>query len=378
MRPTFNWLADGRRRKCLGSASSGFTLIELLVSITILAILMTIVAGVIGETQKAWKYASGRATQFREARFAFDLITRSLSQSTLNAYWDYDQGGVTATNQIPTRYIRQSELQFVCGRAATLVKGAGSGTGDASRLPYHAVFFQAPLGVAELPEHTQFSNMLCARGYFVQFGNDAAIRPPFVTKDKFRYRLMEYSPSAERNMIYYNRRSGASTLDWFSDAGTELNKSAEGGAVSTGNSTTRGLTRPVAENILALIVAPKVSRAPSATVNNPYWIASDYTYNSAVAAPSTATSLSPQGTQHLLPPLVDVIMVALDESSASQLDYNHDSAPIDLAGTAPFTTASESAIAADLKSLEVRLVNEKVNFRIFRTTVELRGSRWSL
>jgi uncharacterized protein (TIGR02599 family) len=52
-------------------------------------------------------------------------------------------------------------------------------------------------------------NLLCGRGYFVSWGDDLGFRPPFLSsvntvQPRFRYRLMEYSPTAESNRIYYD------------------------------------------------------------------------------------------------------------------------------------------------------------------------------
>ena len=69
---------------------AAFTLIELLVSVTFLVILMMVVTQVIGIVQRTWVRANSRVSQFREARRAFDLISRNLSQATLNTYWTTD------------------------------------------------------------------------------------------------------------------------------------------------------------------------------------------------------------------------------------------------------------------------------------------------
>src|SRR6478735_2184091 len=64
-----------------------FTLVELLLSMTILSVLMVVVVNVIGIVQQQWTRANSKVTAFREARMAFDVITRNLSQATLNTYW---------------------------------------------------------------------------------------------------------------------------------------------------------------------------------------------------------------------------------------------------------------------------------------------------
>jgi uncharacterized protein (TIGR02599 family) len=358
--------------------SQAFTLVEMLLSMTVLAILLLVITGVINQTQKAWSYTSARTTQFREARFAFDLLTRYLSQATLNTYWNYDKDIVSIldSNQLPTKYVRQSELQFISGQSSKLITAPGSGAPDATKLPYHSVFFQAPLGITEETSHDSFQNLLAGRGYFVQFGSDDGFKPPFVTQSRYRYRLMEYSPTTEKNMIYWNRSQvpPRPVNEWFKAAGAVIAKSDElGGATADA---IRGGTRPVAENIIGLIIAPKVARE---VVNgkDPYWIAADYNYDSTDGT-KNVTLNTPQGTQHLLPPLVDVIMIAIDEASAMKLASKHNNLPVNWSQGGPFITASIGNIEADLKGLEKFLVDEKLNYRVFSATIEIKGSRWSL
>ena len=65
---------------------AAFTLVEMLVSVTFLVILMMLVTQLVGIVQRGWVRTSSKVSQFREARLAFDLISRSLSQATLNTY----------------------------------------------------------------------------------------------------------------------------------------------------------------------------------------------------------------------------------------------------------------------------------------------------
>lgn len=367
-----------RNPRFRSSNAKGFTLVEMLLSMTVLAILLVIVTGVINQTQKAWSYTSARTTQFREARFAFDLVTRYLSQATLNTYWSYDKEmlDILDKNSLPTKYVRQSELQFISGQASKLITAPGSGAPDAAKLPFHAVFFQAPLGVTEETSHDSFQNLLAGRGYFVQFGNDDGFKPPFVTQSRYRYRLMEYSPTTEKNLIYWNRSQvpPKPVNDWFKNAGGVITQASEASGANA--ESIRGVTRPVAENIIGIIIAPKVSRSAIGGVD-PYWIASDYTYDSADATKNVSMK-TPQGTQHLLPPLVDVIMIAIDEASANKLAAKHNNVAVNWSQGGIFTAASITQVATDLKSLESLLAKEKLNYRIFSATIEVKGARWSL
>lgn len=345
------------------TATRAFTLVELLVSMTVLTILLLIVTNVISEVQKAWSSAASRTTQFREARAAFDLMTRNLSQATLNTYWDYQRTNVTDLTEPPTRYQRKSELSFVCGPASQLLQNGGGS------VPTHAVFFQAPLGVTQDGANAGLSNLLCSRGYFVRYGTDASFLPGFLasTHAKTRYRLMEYSPPAERNRVYMpTYRPIDRATAWFDeDALTAI--------ASTENAVDRSPSRPVAENIIALVISPRLSPR-EANGQDPTSIAPKYEYDS---TKSENVSLnSRQGTQHLIPPLLEVTMVALDEPSAEKLELLTHGSSIPAEAGAGFTAAAD--YDKDIESLERHLISKRLNYRIFRTTIALRSSKWSL
>jgi uncharacterized protein (TIGR02599 family) len=125
----------------------GFTLVEVLVSLAVLAVLLTIIAQVLGQVQRVWSSANAKVAQFREARRAMDRISSNLSQATLNTYLQYFYAGPNpflppSAEQMtpPLGYVRFSELQFLSGPTAALLPGG------AGQSPGHAVFFQAPLG----------------------------------------------------------------------------------------------------------------------------------------------------------------------------------------------------------------------------------------
>ena len=78
----------GRGRGPRKSGSAGFTLPELLVAMTVLAVLLLMLTELLNQVQRTWTFSENRISQFREARVGFDIITKNLSQSTLNAYYD--------------------------------------------------------------------------------------------------------------------------------------------------------------------------------------------------------------------------------------------------------------------------------------------------
>lgn len=346
--------------KAIGRTASGFTLVELLLSMTILSILLVMVTSVIAEVQKAWKQTSAKVSQFREARRAFDILKRNLSQATLNTYLlakynnpdnpfsPFRDNGQEIEDAVPLAYNRYSELQFVVNQSATLIAG-----GDPAITPGHAVFFQAPLGFSG--KYSNLPTTLNGRGYYVKFGDDSAYRPPFLPDTvplKFRYRLMEYAPPAEQNKVY-DPASATVQSDWFPAA--EL----------------AAWSRPIADNIVTLILSPKRPVADN-TTGDPRDIAPAYAYNSV----DSGTGSTPQAaTAHVLPPEVEVLMAVIDEASASNLAlFQGSTPPLAFNG---FTEANENQFRRDITMLEQALVAAKVNFRIFTATVTLRNSKWN-
>ncbi len=382
-----------------------------MVSVSILVILMLVVSNFIGLVQRTWVRTNTNVSQFREARIAFDIMTRTISQATLNAYWQADTELVSTDNvgdQIlrGKAFKRVSELQFVCGPS---VGDAARALFDAGRLqdfPGHGVFFQAPLGVARLVYNEgtdqianteNMVNLLCGRGYFVSWGDDQAFRPGFLdTKGvptRFRLRLMEFSPTSDKNPIYATgyrleeAPNGNGTIlnskNWFRQATDSSGRttSANRQVAQEGDdedAASRSFTRPVAENILALIISPQIQTIGENNASNPYEIAPDYYYDSTLRGNNLGNSYGEQGTQHLLPPLLRVTMVALDARGGERLSdpNNEDLRDAVIASvTSRFTTAAN--YQADLEGLENDLISRRIAYRVFTSTIPLKGARWS-
>ena len=62
----------------------GFTLLELMVSMVVLALLMLVVFNMLETTTKAWSQSTERVQTFKEARVAFEGLTRRIGQAMLN------------------------------------------------------------------------------------------------------------------------------------------------------------------------------------------------------------------------------------------------------------------------------------------------------
>jgi uncharacterized protein (TIGR02599 family) len=342
----------------------GFTVAELLVASAILALLVVLLLNMVTQTSKTWRSTSGKIEEFRGARDAFDTITRRLSQATLNTYLDYDN----PTN--PTSYMRQSELRFLSGPTATIL---GSLTLPNST-PAMSVFFQAPNGFSTNSSNSILQNALNTWGYFLEYASDSNSRPTFLPMGappaRYRYRLMELMEPTENLSIYNFTSTNRSytNVDWIS------------------NSMTLASNRPahvLVENVIALIILPKLSPTDITT-----WNALGSNYSAASLAPSYSydssynmnsnTPVDPNlDTHNQLPPVIQVTMVAVDETSAVRLSNAY----------ANLTNASQqgygnlfqtaSNLPTDLTTLGSILAAKGMNYRIFTTDVMIKGAKWS-
>ncbi|HEY0256741.1 MAG TPA: Verru_Chthon cassette protein C [Candidatus Methylacidiphilales bacterium] len=371
----------GLRRKKSGdnSLSEGFTLVEMLVATVILVLIMALVFTMTDQTSKIWKSSTAQIQSFQAARAAYDTLTMRLRQATLNTYLDYydnetppeTYAAFLAANPsgtfIPAAYARNSDLHFVVDQAAHIF------TGTQTLHPGHAVFFQAPLGFTANPaSYGPLQNMLNACGYYVEFNTDKPSFPPFlsssaVVHERYRYRLMEFLQPAEANTIYsipYNLNTPISQYEqWFTNflptSAGQVNNPASGAPYHV-----------LAENIIALILSPELTPTDQS-------IAPNYTYDSRAGGITTTTSW-----HHQLPPLLRVVMVAIDEPSAIRLNPNGNStvpAVISnfFAGGSNPLFQSAGNLDSDLSTLTQALNASKVSYRVFDTNIAIRGAKWS-
>ncbi len=329
--------------------SSAFSLVEILVSSAVLALILVIISSITSRVQQIYHRTQSKFEQFREARVAFEAISRQISLATLNTYWDYDD----PSN--PTRYMRQSQLRFRCGQAAVLLP-----TSILSNT--HAIFFQVPSGFTAEKSGSSFKydgmgTMLNTWGYFIEFGSDINLRPDVVKNiaTRNRFRLFEMREPAE-NLSVYAYTSGNPTYagsDWFQDPLGRTNRSAY----------------VLAENIIALIFIPMDPELAS--------LSSDYSYDSSPNSNASTQRIC----EHQLPPNVQVTMVGIDEASARRLDTG--ATPPDLGLSGLFLSVGDvvnpenPGYAKDLNILRDRLTKQKINFRIFTTSISLKGAKWN-
>ncbi|TCO87383.1 uncharacterized protein (TIGR02599 family) [Chthoniobacter flavus] len=354
------------------SVHRGFTLVELMLSVVLIGLLAIILASMTSATASSWKYTSSKIEQFRSATSAFETITRRLSQATLNTSWDYHYPNGMSTGT-PDKYVRQSDLRFIAGKAETLFASSNP------LRPTHSIFFQAPAGyVDDTVNFSGLENLLNTWGYYIEYNEDTI--PPFLQplahplppqaariSLRNRWRLMEYMQPSNRLTIY-SKTSGNPNYtghEWFLD----------------GLSVTNPPTHVLAENIIAMVLLPKLSTAEDPTGIK---LAPTYDYDSTVDTTALNPSADPElNPKNQLPPVVQVSLVAIDEASAVRMSGNDVNAlTAELEGL--FVKASQ--FEADLRkdptassdaSLESYLIKHKINYRIFTANVSLRGAKWS-
>ena len=349
-----------KTKEIVEKTQGGFTVAELLVASAILALLVVLLLSMVTQTSKTWKATSGKIEEFRDARDAFDTITRRMGQATLNTYLDYDN----PTN--PKAYMRQSELRFLSGTTTNILGNILTTTN-----PTMGVFFQAPNGFSTNSTNSILQNALNTWGYFIEYGSDSNSRPGFLPTGapapRYRYRLMELMEPTE-NLSVYNYTSGNrnyTNVDWIS------------------NSMALTTNRPahvLAENVIALIVLPKLS--PTDILN---WNSQGSNYSAASLAPSYTYDSSQNlnsnpvdanlNTHHQLPPVIQVTLVAVDETSAIRFANIYSNLMSKYSSFNLFQYASN--LPTDLTTLGTFLSGNQMNYRIFTTDVMIKGAKWS-
>ena len=400
---------------------AAFTLVELMVSTAIIGLIMLVLVQMTNQTSATWKNATEKIEKFQQARDGFEAMTRRLSQATLNTYWDYlDKNGAPRDpnvqnaafkNFIPYMYGRASQLRFLSGpMSSPLPPGATTVNSNDSALaipasmpiapaditrPGHGVFFQAPFGEvlasdAQGSGYGVMDNLLNTWGYFVEAGLDLN-RPAMVdaagVPTRWRSRLLEYRQPSESMSVY-----------------DPTDKTPKWATVLLPQSV--GAARPVrvlAENILTLIILPKLSNADQDARAKTYGssvvpLCPLYVYNSQLTQNPPASGgpdVASVNPKNQLPPIISVTMVAIDERSAERLDdrYKH-SALMGMDQVVAKAGYNYSLLFNDSKKLEddptvngtadgdlskyaKALTNAGITYRIFTTNVTIRGAKWS-
>ncbi|CAN5794445.1 hypothetical protein BH09VER1_BH09VER1_19340 [soil metagenome] len=356
------------RDDLLVGSRRGFTLVEMLVAVTVFLMILVVVFQVTKATTSIWKNSSGKIAAFAEARGAFEAMTRTISQATLNTYVDYEDSsgafrdpGAIGTF-VPTKYARRSDLQFLCG------KGLLSGSGLANPIT-QSLFFQAPMGYSRSAGYKGMQGMLNACGFFVYYGTDMA-KPSFLPgslPNRNRFRLMQFLQPTENLSIYDSSVTGGSTVwnnkDWFIKA-----------LAADVASTSPTSVSQIADNVVALIIAPKNSASDDAA--SPANAIATYDYNTRDPDPAKAYSLNQ------LPAVIQVVMAVIDDASAAKLG---DSAtPPNLTAGTNFSNPTDlktnlAILEKNLSALPGNAAGNTIplRFEFFTTEVAIPAAKWS-
>ena len=417
----------------------GFTLVELMVSTALIAVLMLLLLSTVDQTQQVWKRTTAKVAQFQAGRAAFEAMTRRLGQATLNTYWRAHDGD-SRNSRADFLFRRHSELQFISGHTADTTGSSGRIPGiftsspaitglskptDRS-YPGHGVFFFAPLGVTEESAKSNtdvrrfrgLDAMLTACGYFVEYGDDPnrpKILPRAVVPARHRFRLMELTVPAEQLTVFQRFDNISATLkdpfdmEWKYSIFPQVVDRAKKHYIGRVNDTrktnstwartwwmerafqrtttdsTTSLNhftygRVMADNIVALIVLPKLAEKDRPSPTEVGTLAPEYQYDSwRILKQDRTTAIGPANAarDNLLPPVVQVVMVAIDEASALRLPKGEVPDWMTRGGQLFTKVEKEADLLNDIAALEKNLQADKVSYRIFSTDVVIRGSKWS-
>jgi uncharacterized protein (TIGR02599 family) len=380
--------------------SHGFSLMELMVSTAVLSLLLVMVFQMLNGMQLSWKRTKQVVGEFKEARQAFEDITRRVGQSTLNAYMSYRYDTATVQGvqlRVGREIIPQSELHFVCGPVSNLGINQKNSRQVGQRYT-HAVFFQAPFGFCIDPDSQRqtslrfgrFNNSMNAWGYFIEFNTDELDRPRLLTdlpnapSPRPRYRLMEFRQPTEYFQAYkLNLRDMASNSSrpqlyrWFTEGLYSVNSEWNTQIQPSGTQGFFRTTRVVADNIIAMILRPRAADQIEGVAGaSAAPIAPDFHYDTRRF--QWEGGVRGQRSRHILPPILDITFVAVDENSFIQFAAREkirsaEDDPV-LVNESYFRESQQ--FNKDLQNLEQDLLRRKLDYRVFTTSIRLRESRW--
>lgn len=364
MRVCFYFSRKNHPKSRYSSSCSGYTLVEVLFASVISAIILLILLRVNSQVNKTYQVTREKTDAYQAARTAMEYLSRHLRQATLGTYLDYMDSSnrriETFGSIEPSSYGRYSELHFVTGKSSQL---------GIDQSPTCAVFFQAPLGYS-LDENLKFGRQLMnSIGFYLA---EYELKPPvgFLGNDRTRKRfaLMEYLQPSELLSIYSPQfQTGSkekSNLSWFT---RDL----------------KSYSRPVAENILALIIWPHYPPAEDRSATQPKGVGSssqiapDFYYDSRVEKTVSLQTQS-QGslqiqTLHQIPPLITLGVIGIDEKSAQWIEDQK----IEWSSLVPTSLFNSTQdIEEDVSDVLERCKKNRVNARFFRQTIAMSGARY--
>lgn len=319
----------------------GFSVLELLVAMAVLSLLLIVLISITGQTTKTIKYVNSKIEAYAAARAAQDLVSQRLSQATLNTYWDYYANGArrntsSPSNFKPDKFGRASDLHFVIRANAQTPAISGQ-----------EIYFQTPEAFSDNNNYRSTQGLLNACGYFIRYGSDADFRPNIYDKaPRYRYRLMQAIQPTE-NLDPVSLVAGTPT--WINSLQNQA--------------------RPIADNIVAMVVWPRLSALEDPTGSK---LAPQYSYNTKGGAYNLPTA-------NQLPPTVELTFIVISEASAAKIDTKSQAQPVEISSvlTGKFIQASVNDCQRDLEAIEVAFQKSNIDYRIMSASIVLRESKWS-
>jgi uncharacterized protein (TIGR02599 family) len=381
------------------SRRRAFSLIELMVSTAVLAMLLIVVFQMLRGMQMTWKRTRQDVGEFKEARQAFEEISRRVSSATLNTYFSYrydEQMVRGVTLRMGREIIPQSELHFVCGPAESLVITQKNSRQIGQRYT-HALFFQAPFGFCidedkkerEKLQYEKMNGLMNGWGFYVEFNTDELDRPQYLKqldnspKPRPRYRLMEFRQPTEYFQVYkLNLRDMDKTAskekiyEWFNQGNYSVNSEWNNSLEDRDTEGFFRTTRVLADNIVAMILRPR--EADEKRESEKDELAPDYHFDSRRFQWGGKGKVA-MTTRHQLPPVIDITFVAVDEVSFNTFCKREG---IETADNDPEFVDKDAFkktedFRKDLKALEDKLLEKKIDYRVFNTSLRIRESKWT-
>ncbi len=342
----------------------------MLVAVAVLLTLLAILFSITNSVTKTVLFTSTKIDAFGSSRAAFELMSQKLSQATLNSYWDYDNPAA------PTVYYRQSDLQF-------LVKQNTQNGGYGQE-----VYFVTPAAYSTDSTIRSTAGLLNACGYFIEYSGNTNFRPGSVTTTKYRYRLMQGMEPTESLAVYRGwplvpltaATDTASVIQtkwttyWGNWATFWATPTWINNISNAGTGTLKSSVAPLADNIIALVVWPRLS-----SVDNPAGtkLTTNYTYDSQKNALTTPQPL----TANQLPPTVQITMIVISEASAVRLDTHSVTPPTAIENAlkngASTRFTDPTKYQADLTAIGSALAASGITYEVFSTSVTMKESKWS-
>jgi uncharacterized protein (TIGR02599 family) len=356
----------------------GFTIIELLVATAVLLLIMVMLLQVTGTVANIWRSSSGKISAFQNARAAFGTIRDTLSRATLNTYNDYvDAAGNPRTNAatfVPAKFARASELHLISGPAASIVPGA-----NAASNPGDAIFFQVPMGYSTNTNFSGLERTLNSTGFYVRYAAaDDRLLPAWLKPllgEKKRFRLLQFVEPSEALQVYASTGNGTYNVSWLDAFGATASASQERGRV-------------IAEDVPLLVFRPRLSPQDEAdaaavlagtadgSLLSPNFHYDSRAWQTGYGAGFVRTAARVGLMRNQVPPVVDVAMVSVDRQSLARFDQTGDTPPAELRVPAGLFTDS-AKMDDDLETYGRQLSQANIRFKIFRTSVEIKGAKWS-